>query len=801
MKKHVAIFTILALLVTLTFCLVACGPTPTPPTEDNTPDDDTPAPVTFSVTFDSKGGTAIEGYTDVEFGQTVSAPAYNPTKVGYEFNGWTLSNGDAVDFDSYTVYSNVTFYASWKAKSYDLTAYLTDEKVASNILDLVDGTVAQHYGDSVSMVNGDKYALRDTVVDGVNVKTLTFSLSYESTSNSGQVLPVPTTSKSGDRFMYWYYYEGDTIVPLTKTLAKGSTAQTIELLKGYKYDGARTLYAMWYSALENITVKFNSGMDGQTIDTPQVVVKDGDYIEAPENPSISGYDFDKWTYFDTKDGEYVLDDNDNKVSMNMYFYSTPASQGIQITKSVSVDGVFNVYANWTKRVEINSASDWANLDDTDPQIQNANIYLKANITLNGNVTKFVESFKGVFDGGGHIVTYTISGDSEYLALVGNNQGTIKSLIVSATITLEGGQKDVYYVGAVAGVSSGVISAVEVSVFNLTLSTGGDVYAGGVTAINEGEISGTKCAVVAMIVAGNDVYAGGVAGLTRGGFVKSVSLYGTNSTLIEGTGKNVYVGAVAGKINAGAVTECSVTGSTLTATATGSAYAGGVAGKIVNNAVEEFALDVATISAQGRNAYAGGVVGEGGSTLRHVMLNDVTVNANGTMAVAGGFVGANYCESGNRGQIQYSVLRGSVNATSTDGKAYAGGIAGQQNAGASSSNGAVAYVYAEADVSVGGNKDNCFLGKAFGVYDTKTVCANVYTSSNSTLTLNGETYDSETKNFAVTERVDVVEIVPGHETIQNATWINTKLKLNATSPQSDPVWIVTDGTYPTLAFTA
>ena len=806
MKKTVAIFTIIFVLATLLMCFVACNPTPPQDTpSDDDPVVDTPAPVTFTVSFDSKGGTAIEGYKNVEFGQTVPAPEYNPTKSGYEFNGWTLTNGDAVDFDTYTVYSNVTFFASWKAKSYDLTAYLTDEKVKDNILGLTSGTVADYYSASVSMPNGDKYALRDTVVDGVTVKTLTFPLSYESTNASTQTLPVPTTNNGSDRFMYWYYYEGDTIVPLTKTLAKGSTAQSIELLKGYKYDGARTLYAMWYSALENVTVKFNSGMDGQTISTPDVNLKDGDYLEEPASPQLAGYDFDKWTYFDTKDGKYVLDDDLNKVVKDMAFYTSPASQGIQITSDIAVDGVFNLYANWTKRVEINSANDWTSLDDSDPTVQSANIYLMSSVTFDNYVVKFAgdNSFKGVFDGCGNSVTYTISSDNQHLAFIGNNEGTIKSLCVSATINLDSQNKDLHhYAGAVASVSSGVISAVDVNVFNLTITALGDVYAGGIVADNKGELSGSKVAVVAISAKGKDVYAGGVVGINKSGFVKAVSLYSASSALIDAEGDTVYAGVFAGKVNAGAFTECSATGATITAVASSNAYAGGVAGKILNNSVEKIALFDATISAKGRGAYAGGVVGEGGSALRHVSLSNVSVNAEATSsAVAGGFVGSNFCESGNRGQIQYSVFKGNVSASSATGKVYAGGIAGQQNAGDSSTNGAVAYVYAEANLSVTGAPEQCKFGKAFGIYDSKTVCANVYASSNSTLALNGVDYDKESKNFDVTNRSDVEEVVPGHETIENASWINTKLKLNATSPQNAPVWIVTDGTYPTLAFVA
>lgn len=802
MKKNITSFLLILVLFALLVCLVACNVTPVTPPATDDPDDggDTPAPVTFTVTFDSKGGTGIEGYKDVEFGQTVPAPTTNPTKEGYEFDCWTLSNGDKVDFDTYTVYSNVTFFASWRAKSYNLTAYLTDEKVKDNILDLSSGSVADHYGNQVSMLDGAKYDLRDTEVDGVTVKTLTFSLSYESTSASGQTLPVPTTTKDGDRFMFWYYYEGDTIVPLTKTLAKGSTSKTIDLVTGYKYDGARTLYAMWYSALENVTIKYNSGIEGESISTPDTTIKVGDYLPAPENPTISGYDFEKWTYI-------IKDDEGNDVVVDMDFYVDMAHQGIQITSDLCTDGVFNLTAVWTKRIEITSAEDFKALDQTDESVQNANIYLMNDVNL-GEWTALFDhdnSFKGVFDGGGHTVTFTSSSnENSIVSLFGVNDGTVKSLLVSVAITITGNEDvDTYYVSGVAGVSTGTISAVEVRYFNADVSAGtSNVYVGSVVAYNDGsEVSGSKATNVTISASGYEVYAGGVVGLNNSGILFDIALdsTGTAVTIDLDCSYRAYAGGFAGKISTGSFVECSLTSANITAKATNTSYAGGVAGKIVNNILEKISLSNATISAEGRSAYAGGVVGEGGSTIRHAATTSVNVIATGTTAVAGGMVGANYCESGTRGQIQYSIARGTVTATTDTGKAYAGGICGQQNAGASSSNGAVAYVYAECNVTVNSDGE-AHIGKAFGVYDTKTVCANVFTSTDATLTLNGVTH-SDDNNFDVTTRADVEDVTPGQTTTQNASWINSKLRLNATASSSDPIWIVTDGAYPTLAFTA
>lgn len=75
----------------------------------------TPNSTTFTVTFESNGGTLVESITDVEGNTTISAPT-NPTKEGYTFAGWYIDDNEFSqiwDFDTDVVTSNMTLYAKW----------------------------------------------------------------------------------------------------------------------------------------------------------------------------------------------------------------------------------------------------------------------------------------------------------------------------------------------------------------------------------------------------------------------------------------------------------------------------------------------------------------------------------------------------------------------------------------------------------------------------------------------------------------------------------------------------------------
>lgn len=77
----------------------------------------TKAPVAaYTVTFDSRGGSAVSALTGVHPGETIAAPAA-PTRDGYVFGGWyrDAAGADAWDFDADTVAADITLYAKWNA--------------------------------------------------------------------------------------------------------------------------------------------------------------------------------------------------------------------------------------------------------------------------------------------------------------------------------------------------------------------------------------------------------------------------------------------------------------------------------------------------------------------------------------------------------------------------------------------------------------------------------------------------------------------------------------------------------------
>ncbi|MBO7325896.1 MAG: InlB B-repeat-containing protein, partial [Clostridia bacterium] len=445
MKKNLSKLILILLLAVLVLSLVACTPE-APPTPDDGGDDpttETPDPVTFTVTFDSKGGTGIEKQTGIEFGQGISAPTSTPTKVGYTFDCWMMPDGQTpVDFNSYVVYADVTFYASWIAKTYDINAYLSDEGRKDKILGITTDTVSEYYGDTMSV--NDKFSLEKVEVEGVETWSVkNILLRYEGTTTSStQSLPVPTTTKAGDRFMYWYCYDGDTIVPVSEILPLGSTDQYVDLLNAYQYDGSMTIYAMWYSALDNITVKFDTTDQSAPVSMDDVIIKEGDHLSRPNDPTANGYDFNGWTYIlIDKDNE---DENTNKTVVEMDFYSQPTHHGTHISWDMTTDGVFTLYANWIKHIDIASASDWTGLNPNDEAVQNANIYLVNDIKLDDYAPIFDDEtpFCGVFDGNGITISYTIStSENGFYSFIGVNNGTIKNLVVNNVTIAENTPSD------------------------------------------------------------------------------------------------------------------------------------------------------------------------------------------------------------------------------------------------------------------------------------------------------------------------------------------------------------------------
>jgi len=86
--------------------------------------DVTPTPVTYKMTFDSNGGSAVTSVTDIAEGATVTEPIA-PSKTGYTFDGWYEQSDfseTAWDFATDKMPAkDVTLYAKWTVNSYTVT--------------------------------------------------------------------------------------------------------------------------------------------------------------------------------------------------------------------------------------------------------------------------------------------------------------------------------------------------------------------------------------------------------------------------------------------------------------------------------------------------------------------------------------------------------------------------------------------------------------------------------------------------------------------------------------------------------
>lgn len=75
-----------------------------------------PAPASYTVTFDSRGGSAVDALQNVTQGARIAAPGA-PVREGYTFAGWykDIARTQAWNFAADAVEQDTTLYAKWEA--------------------------------------------------------------------------------------------------------------------------------------------------------------------------------------------------------------------------------------------------------------------------------------------------------------------------------------------------------------------------------------------------------------------------------------------------------------------------------------------------------------------------------------------------------------------------------------------------------------------------------------------------------------------------------------------------------------
>jgi len=182
-------------------------------------------------------------------------------------------------------------------------------------------------------------------------------------------------------------------------------------------------------------------------------------------------------------------------------------------------------------------------------------------------------FTGGFDGNGYRIsnfTYTSLGSGEYIGLFGyiGDDGKVNDVYLTG-VNLD--VKNGYYVGGLAGYSSGTIKNCYVATITKGASPGvsGSDFVGGMVGVNEGTI--TKSYTVTDIL-GTD-YVGGIAGFNDG------SITGSNvAGYVAGWS---YVGGLVGVSFMGEIVRCSST-----AIVAGDCYTGGLIGLNDNGTITD-----------------------------------------------------------------------------------------------------------------------------------------------------------------------------------------------------------------------
>ena len=267
---------------------------------------------TYTVTFDSNGGTAIDGETK-PYGMVFTKPN-DPTKEAtaeytYTFNGWLL-DGEAYDFDT-LVTEDITLIASWTAtkNTYTVT-FVVDGQTASTetkeygltfaepTAPTKDATAEYTYTFNGWLLDGEAYDF-DTLV----TENITLVADWTATKNSYTVtFVVDGTDYLTETKEYGLTFS-EPVAPIKEATAEFTYTFNGWLLDGVAYDfsnevtGNITLIADWTATKNTYTVTFDS--DGGTAVASETK-EYGETFTKPSDPTKSAtaeytYVFVGWT--------------------------------------------------------------------------------------------------------------------------------------------------------------------------------------------------------------------------------------------------------------------------------------------------------------------------------------------------------------------------------------------------------------------------------------------------------------------------------------------------------------------------
>ncbi len=281
--------------------------------DEVTVDFTTNAASTYTVTFNSNGGSAVSPITQASAGASIAMPAA-PTYASHTFQGWVIGGNTYAAGASYTPAANVTAYATWKANcaggGSGSTEVYNGENVAkgsttasgwtinnSSTMTLTSGssngysywyqagssTNYVQFDGSASLVAGDQIKIQWTHTSGNKDLALTINGSGASLTSGGHVTTANTKMEAV------YDVTSDKTVTSIKLNSSGSGGCKIYQVTIVKASGGGCCY---------VTYNGNGAQSGCISDKTAYTAGEGD-VTILGNTGVSayvklGYRFNGW---------------------------------------------------------------------------------------------------------------------------------------------------------------------------------------------------------------------------------------------------------------------------------------------------------------------------------------------------------------------------------------------------------------------------------------------------------------------------------------------------------------------------
>ena len=314
-------------------------------------------PATFTVTFDSDGGSAVEAQT-VTAGGTATKPA-DPTKEGFTFDSWVKEDETAFDFAS-AITANITLKAKWTAQEAP-----AEEDSFTVTFAAGEGTGSMA---DVKVKKGEKLTLPKNGFKAPTGKEFdSWDLLGKPVKPDDEVDITANTTVTAS--WKWQSYTvtfdsdgGSAVAPQTVTIGGKATKPTDPTKEGYTFDSWQTpqgaafdfgspvdsditLKAKWTEKKpDTFTVSFET--NGGSAVEKQTVEK-GKTAANPTAPTRKGYSFSGW--YSDKDLKTAYDFT-SAVTADVTLYAKWTE--IKYTVSAGANGYYTLKSNKTVSITV-----------------------------------------------------------------------------------------------------------------------------------------------------------------------------------------------------------------------------------------------------------------------------------------------------------------------------------------------------------------------------------------------------------------------------------------------------------------